>query len=70
MVLFKRKALSKSKIVLSEIYSHVYAIYLKISKHKTIPLALDLFTYLQNYHKNYSYARLRDVINALFAIEI
>ena len=46
MVLFKKEGLSKSKIVISEIYLHVYAIYLKITKHKTLPLALDLFTYL------------------------
>ena len=49
MVVFKKEILSKSKIVISEIYSDVYAIYLKVTQHNTLPLALDLCTYLQDY---------------------
>ena len=46
----------------------------KITKHKTLPLALDLCTYLQDNQYiatiRTSYARLHDVTNALFVIEI
>ena len=33
MVVFKKEGLSKSKIVISEIYSDIFAIYLEITKH-------------------------------------
>ena len=73
MVMFKKEGLSKSKIVISEIYSDVYTIYLKITKHKTLTLVLDSCIYLQDYQfytKRTSYTRLHDVTNTLFAIEI
>ena len=50
MVVFKNEGLLKSKIVISEIYSDVYT---KITKHRTLLLALDLYTYLQNYQLYY-----------------
>ena len=70
MVMFKKEGISKSKIVISEIYSDVY---LKIIKHQTLPLVLHLFTYLATrlsiiYTTRTSYATLRDAINALFAL--
>ena len=63
--------------MISKIYSDVYAIYLKVTKHnlcKILPLALDLCTYvfagLSIYTIRTNYARLRDVINAMFSSEI
>ena len=49
MVVFKKEDLSKSKLVVLEIYSNVYAIYLETTKYKTLPLAFDLCAYLQDY---------------------
>ena len=47
MVFRNRKGLPKSKLVILEIYLDVYAIYLKITECKMLPLVLDLCTYLQ-----------------------
>ena len=49
MAVFKNEGLSKSKIVISEVYLDVYAIYSKITKYKILPLALDPCNYLQDY---------------------
>ena len=44
---------------------------IKITKHETLPLAFDLCTtYLWDYTIRTRYARLCDVLNALFDIEI
>ena len=43
---------------------------IKIAKHETLPLAFDLCTYLWDYTIRTRYARLCDVLNALFDIEI
>ena len=72
MVVFKKEGLSKSEIVTLEIYSDIYTIYLNITKHKTLPLAFDLCTCLQDYQFTIrtSCARLNNETNTLFAIEI
>ena len=62
----------KSKIVISEIYSNVYATYLKITKHNIFSSAssLYLFAGLSIYTIRTRYAGQRDVVNTLFVIEI
>ena len=45
MVVFKTEGLLKSKLEILKIYSDDYPIYVESMQYKTLPLALDLFSY-------------------------
>ena len=55
MGVFEKEGLSMSKTVISEIYLGIYVIYIITTKYKTLPLVLDLCTYLQSYRLDRCY---------------
>ena len=66
-----RKGLPKSTLVILEISLDIYAIYLKITECKILPLVLIfVFICILSIYTITSYARLCDVMNALSATEI
>ena len=72
MIVLEKEGLSKSKRVISEIYSDAYEIYRKLRKTKRClkHLILHLFTELSIHTIRTSFATLPDVVNILFSIEI